>query len=85
MVTCLPIADSTENVKQSCIEAVKKQLREQLREIKKLCRELPKTFNHKGKEIQYKFNAKSTQPAAHVLTSSTIFVMIVHIVGFLTY
>ena len=29
-----------------------------LREIKRLCREEPKSFKRKGNEIQYKFNSK---------------------------
>ena len=48
------VADSAENIKRSCVEAAD----EQLREIKRLRREEPKSFKRKGNEIQYKFNSK---------------------------
>ena len=48
------VADSADNVKRASVEAAD----EQLREIKKLRREEPKSFKRKGNELQYKFNAK---------------------------
>ena len=48
------VADSVESVKHSSVEAAD----EQLREIKKLRREEPKSFKRKGNEVQYKFNSK---------------------------
>ena len=48
------VADSAENIKRSSVEAAD----EQLREIKRLRREEPKSFKRKGNEIQYKFNSK---------------------------
>ena len=48
------ITNSVESIKRSNSEAVE----DQLREIKKLRREEPKSFKRKGTEIQYKFNAK---------------------------
>ena len=48
------VADSANNVKRASVEAAD----EQLREIKKLKREEPKSFKRKGNELQYKFNAK---------------------------
>jgi len=48
------VADSVESIKRSSEEAAD----DQLREIKKLCREEPKVFKRKGNEIQYKFNSK---------------------------
>ena len=48
------VADSADNVKRASVEAAD----EQLREIKKLRREVPKSFKRKGNELQYKFNVK---------------------------
>ena len=48
------VNDSADNVKSASVEAAD----EQLREIKKLRREEPKSFKRKGNELQYKFNAK---------------------------
>ena len=48
------VADSADNVKRASVEAAD----DQLREIKKLRREEPKSFKRKGNELQYKFNAK---------------------------
>ena len=48
------VADSAESVKRSSVEAADVQLRE----IKKLRREEPKSFKRKGNEVQYKFNSK---------------------------
>ena len=48
------ITDSVESIKRSNSEAVE----DQLREIKKIRREEPKSFKRKGNEVQYKFNAK---------------------------
>ena len=48
------VADSAENLKRSSVEAAD----EQLREIKRLRREEPRSFKRKGNEIQYKFNLK---------------------------
>ena len=48
------VADSAESIKRSSVEAAD----DQLREIKKLRREEPKSFKRKGNEIQYKFNLK---------------------------
>ena len=48
------ITNSVENIKRSNSEAVE----DQLREIKKIRREEPKSFKRKGNEVQYKFNAK---------------------------
>ena len=50
----LLVADSEENIKRSSVEAAD----EQLREIKRLRREEPKSFKRKGNEIQNKFNFK---------------------------
>ena len=48
------VSDSAENLKRANAEAVD----EQLRQVKKLRREEPKSFKRKGNEIQYKFNSK---------------------------
>ena len=48
------VADSAETIKRSSVEAAD----DQLREIKKLRREEPKSFKRKGNEIPYKFNLK---------------------------
>ena len=48
------ITNSVESIKRSNSEAVE----DQLREIKKIRREEPKSFKRKGNEVQYKFNAK---------------------------
>ena len=48
------ITNSVESIKHSNSEAVE----DQLREIKKIRREEPKSFKRKGNEVQYKFNAK---------------------------
>ena len=48
------VTDSADNVKRASVEAADKQLRE----IKKLRREEPKSFKRKGNELQYKFNVK---------------------------
>ena len=48
------VADSADNVKRASVEVAD----EQLREIKKLRREEPKSFKRKGNELQYKFNVK---------------------------
>ena len=48
------ITNSVESIKGSNSEAVE----DQLREIKKIWREEPKSFKRKGNEVQYKFNAK---------------------------
>ena len=48
------ITNSVESVKCPNSEAVE----DQLREIKKIRREEPKSFKRKGNEVQYKFNAK---------------------------
>ena len=48
------VADSADNVKRASVEAAG----EQLREIKKLTREEPKSFKPKGSELHCKFNAK---------------------------
>ena len=48
------VADSADNVKRASVEAAD----EQLREIKKLRREEPKSFKRKGNKLQYKFNVK---------------------------
>ena len=48
------ITSSVESIKRSNSEAVE----DQLREIKKIRREEPKSFKRKGNEVQYKFNAK---------------------------
>ena len=48
------VADSAENLKRLSVEAAD----EQLREIKRLRREEPKSFKRKGNEIQYKLNSK---------------------------
>ena len=48
------IADSAESIKRSSVEVAD----DQLREIKKLRREEPKSFKREGNEIQYKFNLK---------------------------
>jgi len=46
------VVDSAESIKRSSVEAAD----DQLREIKKLRREEPRSFKRKGNEIQYKFN-----------------------------
>ena len=46
--------NSFESIKRSNSEAVE----DQLREMKKIRREEPKSFKRKGNEVQYKFNAK---------------------------
>ena len=46
------ITNSVESIKRSSSEAVE----DQLREIKKIRREEPKSFKRKGNEVQYKFN-----------------------------
>ena len=48
------VSGSLENLKRSNSEAAM----DQLREIKKFRRENPKSFNRKGNEFQYKFNAE---------------------------
>ena len=48
------VSDSAENLKRANAEAVD----EQLRQVKKLRREEPKSFKRKWNEIQYKFNSK---------------------------
>ena len=48
------ITNSVESIKRSNSEAVE----DQLRGIKKIRREEPKSFKRKGNEVQYKFNAK---------------------------
>ena len=48
------VADSAESIKRSSVEAAN----DQLREIKKLRREEPKSFKREGNEIQYKCNLK---------------------------
>ena len=48
------VAESAEGIKRSSVDAAD----EQLREIKKMRREEPKSFKRKGNEVQYKFNAK---------------------------
>ena len=48
------VADSADNVKRANVEAAD----EQLREIKKLRREEPKSFKRKGNELLYRFNVK---------------------------
>ena len=48
------VADSANNVKRASVEAAG----EQLREIKKLTREEPKSFKPKDDELHCKFNAK---------------------------
>ena len=48
------ITDSIDKLKRSSSEAAE----DQLREIKKIRREEPKSFKRKGNEIQYKFNSK---------------------------
>ena len=48
------VSDSAENLKRANAEAVD----EQLRQVKKLRREEPKSFKRKGNEIQYKFISK---------------------------
>ena len=48
------ITNSVESLKRSNSEAVE----DQLRKIKKIRREEPKSFKRKGNEVQYKFNAK---------------------------
>ena len=48
------VSDSAENLKRANAEAAD----EQLRQVKKLRREEPKSFKRKGNEIQYKFNSK---------------------------
>ena len=53
------VADSKENIKRSSVKAAD----EQLREIKRLRREEPKSFKRKGNEIQNKFNSKLQEEA----------------------
>ena len=48
------VAESAEGIKRSSVDAAD----EQLREIKKMKREEPKSFKRRGNEVQYKFNAK---------------------------
>ena len=48
------VAESAEGIKRSSVDAAD----EQLREIKKMRREEPKSFKRRGNEVQYKFNAK---------------------------
>ena len=48
------ITNSVESLKRSNSEAVE----DQLREIKKIWREEPKSFKRKGNKVQFKFNAK---------------------------
>ena len=48
------ITNSVESIKRSNYEAAE----DQLREIKKIRLEEPKSFKRKGNEVQYKFNAK---------------------------
>ena len=48
------ITNSVESIKRLNSEAVE----DQIREIKKIRREEPKSFKRKGNEVQYKFNAK---------------------------
>ena len=48
------VSDSAENLKRANAEAAD----EQLRQVKKLRREEPKSSKRKGNEIQYKFNSK---------------------------
>ena len=48
------VAGSAEGIKRSNVGAAD----EQLREIKKMRREEPKSFKRRGNEVQYKFNAK---------------------------
>ena len=52
------ITNSVESIKRSNSEAVE----DQLREIKKIRREEPKSFKRKGNEVQHKFNAKIQDP-----------------------
>ena len=56
------MADSAENMKRSNVEAAG----EQLREIKRLCREEPKSFKRKENGIQYKFNSKLPEAKSHL-------------------
>ena len=56
------MADSAENMKRSNVEAAG----EQLREIKGLCREEPKSFKRKGNGIQCKFNSKLPEAKSHL-------------------
>ena len=51
---CKLVSDSAENLKRANGEAAD----EQLRQVKKLRREEPRSFKRKGNEIQYKFNLK---------------------------
>ena len=65
------ITNSVESIKRSNTEAVE----DQLREIKKIRREEPKSFKRKGNEVQYKFNAKiqdSIDEAKSYLESNTV-------------
>ena len=48
------VAESAEGIKRSSVDTAD----EQLREIKKMRREEPKSFKRRGNEVQYKFNAK---------------------------
>ena len=48
------VVESAEGIKRSSVDAAD----EQLREIKKMRREEPKSFKRRGNEVQYKFNAK---------------------------
>ena len=56
------VADSAENMKRSNVEAAG----QQLREIKRLCREEPKSFKRKENGIQYKFNSKLPEAKSHL-------------------
>ena len=52
------ITNSVESIKCSNSEAIE----DQIREVKKIPREEPKSFKRKGNEVQYKFNAKISSP-----------------------
>ena len=58
------VSDSAENLKRANAEAAD----EQLRQVKKLRREEPKSFKRKGNEIQYKFNSKLQDSLEEVKT-----------------
>ena len=65
------ITNSVESIKHSNSKAVE----DQLREIKKIRGEEPKSFKRKGNEVQYKFNAKiqdSTDEAKSYLESNAV-------------
>ena len=51
------VAESAKGIKCSSVDAAD----EQLREIKKIRREEPKSFKRKGNEIQYKFTSSQTK------------------------